>query len=744
MKKLLSIILTAALLTVTMLSTACDIGSVAGNGGIGGNGTNVSQNSDNGGNTTSSGNTSSETSAVPYEKPDLGEAVEIEETEELPFTITYSSGTENAYTVTYYTGVDEYTVLFKEITENTVYSMSGTLKGNIVADADESETYKFELELTGLNVESAVNAPIAALSGDKFSLSAKKGTTNVVTDSRPDVSSDESSYSSAIYSKVDLDLKGKGSLEVTSVNNNGIHTKDDLDVKNLTLTVSCIDNALKGNDGVTIESGTITLIARQGDAIKTSNSAVKYNEDGSVKKVQGTVSIVGGTVTCYAACDGIDAAYNVVIADDAKAGTSPVIDIYTDKYSQYSEEVTAASESTYYIRSTSSAYKYSVYYYNSDTDYKWVNSTYLTSVTSGGGGGPWGGGRTTYYYHTVAKASGYSRFILYVYTSAQTQGQSDNYAAVSQNKALSDSYDTIAVSVGGSTANLSWTNYTTQQQGPGGPGGFQEGNPDKGDYSTKGIKSDNEILISGGTINVKSYDDAIHTNNDVTLGDEDDPTDDYIGTGNIVVSGGTLTLYSNDDGVHADGTLTVSGGTVSVTNSYEGLEGNVIVVSGGEIKLKASDDGVNATAESGTAITVSGGYLYVYSGGDGIDSNSKTSYSGIKFTGGKTVVVSTSGGNSCIDTEQGYTYSGGYVLAICPTGMTNEVTKYNKTAGYGTTKTGSFSNGSYVVVAGVVAVKMPVGISNGFAIYLGETSGSITTASSASYTLDDNGVYWNV
>ena len=81
-------------------------------------------------------------------------------------------------------------------------------------------------------------------------------------------------YSGAIHSLVDLEIGGKGQLNIVSKNNNGIHSKDDLQVKNLNLFVSCVDNALKGNDSVTLENATTTLIATAGDGIKTSNSDV--------------------------------------------------------------------------------------------------------------------------------------------------------------------------------------------------------------------------------------------------------------------------------------------------------------------------------------------------------------------------------------------------------------------------------------------------------------------------------------
>ena len=36
-----------------------------------------------------------------------------------------------------------------------------------------------------------------------------------------------------------------------------------------------------------------------------------------------------------------------------------------------------------------------------------------------------------------------------------------------------------------------------------------DGNSDKGEHSTKGIKAANEIVINAGTINIKAYDDGL-------------------------------------------------------------------------------------------------------------------------------------------------------------------------------------------------------------------------------------------
>ena len=267
-----------------------------------------------------------------------------------------------------------------------------------------------------------------------------------------------------------------------------------------------------------------------------------------------------------------------------------------------------------------------------------------------------------------------------------------------------------------------------------------EGNTDKGEYSTKGIKAANEIVINNGTVNIKSYDDAIHANNDGSLENGATPL------GNVTINGGTITAYSNDDGLHADGVLSIQGGTVNVTNAYEGLEGTQVQIDGGFVSVNAKDDGINATTSAGTAIAVSGGTVYIYCTGDGIDSNSRSADVGIVFSGGKTVVISNSGMNSALDTENGYTYTAGSVVAIMPQGgMSSESTHCDNFSSIGAKKNVSVSNGDYLVVGignTTATIKMPVSLS-AIVVVLGDKSPSITTEGSTAEMLDENGVAWH-
>ena len=647
--------------------------------------------------------------------------------------ITCISGSAGCYRV------EGNTITFSGISQDSVYAISGQFRGNIVIDVEDA--YKFDLEMRGFSLISDSINPITILGGDEVSLTAKKDFQNYIYDERSAIDeTDESLHSGAIHAEVDLEICGKGRLTLVSEKNNGIHTKDDLQVKNLTLTVVCHDNALKGNDSVTIENGTTTLISTNGDGIKTTNSDI--SEKG---KQRGTVSITGGSHTIYAACDGIDAAYDVVISED-----TTVLNIYTDKYSAYSSEITATDEAQNYIRFTYDNYCYSVKYYNSDSDYYWVDAQYHSAVS---------GGRMSYYYYAYPIITGYSNVQFFIYSSEQAQSQDAEYVACTDYLTINFAYDTFAIFARGNQLGFEWTNYTTTitdgpggmggpggpggmggPGGPGGMGGMDGGNTDKGDHSTKGIKANNQIILEAGTISVISYDDAIHASSDNTLESGTSPL------GSITINGGNLTVFSNDDGVHADGTLLIRGGNVRIENSYEGLEGSYVDMQNGNVTVFSSDDGINATTTSGIAVHISGGKLYIRSGGDGIDSNSRTSYAGIVFDGGKTVVISTSGGNSAIDTEQGYTYNGGSVLAIMPNGgMTNEATHCKNFASIATRKSLSLSEGSIVTVATdgnqAVAMKMPFG-AQATVIYLGSHTATIATGS-ANGGLDGNGVYWS-
>ena len=183
----------------------------------------------------------------------------------------------------------------------------------------------------------------------------------------------------------------------------------------------------------------------------------------------------------------------------------------------------------------------------------------------------------------------------------------------------------------------------------------QDTTTDESGTSTKGIKAGGGMYLNGGTYQIDSADDSIHSNANITIAD------------------GTYTLATGDDGVHADDALIVNGGTITVTESYEGLEGLTVTINDGTIDITARDDGINAAGEK---MELNGGYIHILAGGDGVDSNGD-----LTINGGEIYIDGPSdNGNSAIDYgDRSSAYvNGGTLVAIGSSGMAEGMSDSSK------------------------------------------------------------------
>ena len=497
------------------------------------------------------------------------------------------------------------------ITQAGEYTVTGLLsEGQIVVNADDNA--EITIVLNGTSITCSNGSPIYIKNADNVKIKSEENTYNCIVDARAeaDDNSDNSSSengNAAIYAACDLKLVGKGALSVTGNYNNGIQSKDDISIKNVTIKVNAVNNAIKGNDEVAIESGEIIAISRKGDGIKTSNSSLSTKG-----KQKGNVIISGGNIDIYAACDGIYAAYGVDVSGDGN------LNIYTDTYSDYSEAVAA-------VNSGSSA--------NSVGTPPDMNN----AQNNGNMGNPPD-----------------------MNNSSSNPGMKGNFGG------------------GNRAAN-------------GMPGNNSSGNSSKKSYSTKGIKAESEINISGAAINISSTDDGIHANSDSGVLETGED-----GNGIISISGGTITISTGDDGIHADKELNITDGYINVLTSYEGLEAITINISGGQSFVYAADDGINACTGDGSStplINITGGYVDVTTGSgdtDGIDSNgSYTQSGGMVLVKGGSPSGQVSGS---IDVDGNITITGGTCIAlggICETPV-NSVNAY-------VFSSVSFNAGSYSV-----------------------------------------------
>lgn len=180
--------------------------------------------------------------------------------------------------------------------------------------------------------------------------------------------------------------------------------------------------------------------------------------------------------------------------------------------------------------------------------------------------------------------------------------------------------------------------------------------------SMKGIKSGGELVIQGGTFIIDSADDAVHSNTniaihggayEITTGDDAFHADEILTVTSgeiriaesyegleglhIEVLGGEITLDSSDDGMNAaggtdqsgfgghrgddrfgggppggvgnsDGSITVSGGTIHITASGDGIDANgTLMISGGHTVVCGPTTGDTATLDYDVSAAITGG-----------------------------------------------------------------------------------------------------------------------------------------
>lgn len=454
------------------------------------------------------------------------------------------------------------------------YTFSGKVDdGMIVVSAPETD--EVTLVLSGLSASCSFNSPLFFKSADKVKLVVAEGSFNEIIDARPVLTAeDDAQGSAAVYAECDLSISGTGSLVVSAGYNNGIHSKDDLKIKEASIKVTAPDNALKGNDSLTVESGSLILISTSGDGIRTSNSDVskKGNQ-------RGTVTISGGVLEIYAGCDGIDASYDAVISGDA------VITINTNSYSPYTDE-SLLGQATQQSQNQQGQYQ--------------LTGAWPGSRPGGGGGGGFSGGFPGMEpggSNMSNRASESAKGIkadneIKITGGVITANCRDDGIHANADVALENGQNPLGnITITGGTITLSVTD--------------------------DGIHADGTLLIGGGTVKVVNSYEGLE--------------------GHLInIEGGEVNVFATDDGINAqssggrtsDGLITVSGGRVFVevegrdvdgfdsNGSYRQTGGIVVVSNPG-----ANSQGTSASVDADGSVSVTGGTIIalgtVPSGGGG-------------------------------------------------------------------------------------------------------------------------------
>lgn len=546
------------------------------------------------------------------------------------------------------------------ITGAGTYVLSGTISdGQIVVDSDDKDSVR--LVLNGAEITCSNSSAIWVKAGDTI-ITLADGTENTLTDGAEyTTDSEDDEPKAAVYAKDDLTFNGSGSLTVNGNYKNGIQCKDALKFVSGTYTITAANNGLVGKDSVSIKDGTYTITSG-GDGIKSTNTD---------ETDKGYVIIDGGTFTITAEGDGIQA-----------------------------ETLLRVNDGDFTITTGG-------------------GSENAVQKNGMGGGGPIGGGGQMPENGSGRPEDGRAPGNQ---EAESSDGQSANADAVaSDSNSSAGSTDTNTPpekkdlpqgnggqpgeppqnntdnsnsdsngSADGSDTSDSDTSGNQMQPGGTPPDMNQQSSEEEDTTSTKGLKSYVELVATGGTFNIDSCDDALHSDNSVEVTD------------------GTYTINTGDDGIHADKTLNISGGTIDIQQCSEGIEGFDIVINDGDIRVTASDDAINAAGESstdnsdttadsetnkeqtdnsvsdsgngqqtgqmggqmeaedqGATLTINGGSLYVNANGDGLDANGD-----ILITGGNlTLHGPADGGNGTLDYASECKITGGTFAAVGSNGM---------------------------------------------------------------------------
>lgn len=442
------------------------------------------------------------------------------------------------------------------LTEDKTHIISGTLNnGMIIVDAPD--TAKLQLVLNGVSIHSETSAALYILEADKVFVTLAEGTQNSLSNGGTFTAIDENNIDGAVFSRQDLTLNGTGALTVTSPASHGIVCKDDLVITGGSYTVNAASHGLDANDSVRVCNANITVDAGK-DGIHAENT-----DDAAL----GYVYVSNGALQIEAEGDGIAAGAYLQIEDG---------DV----------NVLAGGGS--------------------------VNGTKASSDSFGGF---MGGGRP-----------------MQPGASVTTEESSTSMKGLKAGSGMQISGGTFSV-----------------------------------DSADDCLHSNASMIINGGVFQLASGDDGIHAEDTLTVtGGQIDISESYEGLEalHIDIQSGDIKLVASDDGLNAAGGVDASG----TTGGRDGMFGGGGMGGGrpgGMGGGRPGGMGGGMGGSSNGSIQISGGTLYVNASGDGIDANGTLTISG----GHTTVVGPTRGDTATLDYDTSATITGGTFIGTGAAGM---------------------------------------------------------------------------
>ena len=184
------------------------------------------------------------------------------------------------------------------------------------------------------------------------------------------------------------------------------------------------------------------------------------------------------------------------------------------------------------------------------------------------------------------------------------------------------------------------------------------------DSADDALHSDSSLSVTGGACTIATGDDALHAETNLAIsGGDIDISTSYEGleAEHILVSGGNIRLVASDDGINAAGGNDGSG----EGGRDEMFGGEPGTPSPGGNPPPGGHGGPGGMGSGNGSVTISGGTLYIRSSGDGIDANGTVTISG----GHTTIVGPTQGDTATLDYDKTCVITGGTFIGTGARGM---------------------------------------------------------------------------
>ena len=182
-----------------------------------------------------------------------------------------------------------------DVSEEITYALSGASSDGEFYMAG---SFKATVELAGLTLTNQTpvysGAAVCIMDGKRIDLSAKSGTVNTLIDAA------NGDQKAALYCKGHLELKGKGTLNVSGLTAHAVKSAEYMQMKNLTLNVvKAVKDGLSCDEYFLMESGTLTISGVGDDGIQcdldgTSNTGETADHE---DEDSGNIYIQGGSLT---------------------------------------------------------------------------------------------------------------------------------------------------------------------------------------------------------------------------------------------------------------------------------------------------------------------------------------------------------------------------------------------------------------------------------------------------------------